>query len=458
MSDDKKIRFFVPEWVPVSNKGEEAIVLGYNDTLFPGQNAVPVVLDFAADEFYEKDGIEVYPGKYFFPTWENREFGLAWSWYRLESSFLSALRHLLDKICPRWILRKTRQLKKFEKTMKRFRAGEPARNEYEKRVYEVLSCDYIVAGHDGSFNFRECQLLDAMREHGFPYGIYGSSLRPETTEPIRLGIFDNTLEHADYIYVRNTITVDWARKHLPKSGGNVKLCPDPAFGMDPAPMEAFMAVVARHHLEQYLKSPLIVMTVCEPAPIARLTFLKILSPEQKKIAHRKLLGALTSHILDTTDARIIFLPHSLGPEKALDDRIVAEGVIANIPEDKRRDRVYLLRDDLDGRVLKRFIAQADLLIGERIHSIIGSVKVDTPFLCIGSNADYRIHGIVESMLRAEPYRYLLDDPKESELNALFDRMWSDLPRITEERKKLNRTIMSEQEEACRDILSKIRHT
>ena len=451
------LRIFVPEWVPVSNKGEEAIVLGYADTLFPGRKVIPVVLDMTADEYYEQDGIEVYPGKYFYPKWENREFGLAWSWFRLESSFLSLFRHLLDKILPSWILRKTPQLRKLEKTILRFRSGAVARNQYEKHMYKILSCDYIIAGHDGGLDIRVCQVLDVLKANGFPYGIYGSSLCPKMRDPIRIGIFDHALGGADYIYVRNPAALQWATSYLPQSGKNVKLCPDPAFGMNPAPPPELEREMDRNHAVKYMKHPVIVMTVCEPVPIARHSFSAILSPEQKKLAHRKLLKDLTEHILDTTEANIVFLPHSIGPEAALDDRIVAKSVISMIPENKRAGRVHLLQNELNGRVLKGFIGTADLLIGERIHSIIGSVKVNTPFLCIGSNADFRIHGIVETMLQAKPYRYLLDYPKAEELNSLFDHIWSSLPAIRDEREVVNRSVLAMLDNAAVDIKAKMKH-
>ena len=116
------------------------------------------------------------------------------------------------------------------------------------------------------------------------------------------------------------------------------------------------------------------------------------------------------YILEKTDANIVFLPHSIGPEKALDDRIVARSITRFMKDSS--SRVFIIEDDISGRLLKYLIAQADLLIAERIHSIIGSVKVNTPFLAIGSSADTRIRGIVGTMLHAEKRTYLLDHPKK----------------------------------------------
>lgn len=455
MSNNNTLRIFVPEWVPVSNKGEEAIVLGYTDTLFPNKKVIPVVLDMEADSFYEKDGIEVYPGKYFYPKWENREFGLAWSWYRIESSILSVCRHLLDKIFPSWILWKTNPGRKLERTIKHFQSGKTPSTQYEKYIYSILSCNYIIAGHNGGLNIRVCQLLILLKKYGFSYGIYGSSLKPKMQEPRKIQIFDQALDCADFVYVRNIKALDWAQKHLKKSRNKVNLCPDPAFGMEPVSLQEIEPIIAKNHLEGYINHQLIVVTVCEPTPISRHSFLETISPEKKKLKHRILLKNLTEHILDTTNAKIVFLPHSLGPEKALDDRIVAESVISMIPKEKKQGRVFLLRDEMSGRHLKRFIGEASLLIGERIHSIIGSVKVNTPFLCIGSNADYRIHGIVESMLQAEQFRYLLDYPKKEELQALFDTIWNNLPTITEERKKINQKVLSMLDAAAADIQKRI---
>ena len=45
----KSINIFVPEWVPLANKGEEAIVLGMADVLFPEQKVTIHLLDMKAD-------------------------------------------------------------------------------------------------------------------------------------------------------------------------------------------------------------------------------------------------------------------------------------------------------------------------------------------------------------------------------------------------------------------------
>lgn len=452
MKKTDEIHIFIPEWVPLSNKGEGAIVLGMADVLFPGQKVVPCVFDMQADHIYEQDGVKAYPGKWFYADWRTREFGLALSWERIYSSACSLLRNGLNRLFPNWIMSPQFPLRRVERTLQRYQAGFSARNEYERGLYELFACDYIIAGHNGGLDEYVCHTLNLLHRYGYRFGVFGSSLKPKVNSGPIIEIFKQTLKKADYIYVRNQIALNWSQKHMPEC--NVILAPDPAFGMKSASKAELEAVLKENNLEGFVKERrLIVLTVCEPAPIARYSFLDYKSPEQKRQIHRSLLAGLVDHILDTTDVNLLFLPHSIGPEEVLDDRIVADKVLQLVSGDKTRIRV--MRADISGRVLKELIGSADLLIAERIHSIIGSVMVGTPFISIGSNADSRIHGIVEQMLQASSRVFLLDRPEKNELYRLFDFVWNNLEQVRGEQQATNHKVLAWLEKAGLEIRQKI---
>ena len=447
--DNEVLTIFVPEWVPLTNKGEGAIVLGMGDVLFPDKTVQLSVLDMKTDIPYEKDGIKVYPGKWFYANWRSKEFGIALSWERLFSSFCSLLRNGLNKLFPQWINIPTLPLRKLDRCLYRFEQKKPARNDYERGMYEIFQCDYIIGGHNGGLNEYVCQVLSMFKKHGRHFGIFGSSLKPSVRPGAVMENFRNCMAKADFIYVRNQIALDWAKKYFPEI--DVRLTPDPAFGMLPENEKNGLTFLKNHPCGFLFKKekPLILVTSCEPTPIARKSFLDITSPIEKLQAHRKFMADFMDYILEKTDANIVFLPHSIGPEKALDDRIVARSITRFMKDSS--SRVFIIEDDISGRLLKYLIAQADLLIAERIHSIIGSVKVNTPFLAIGSSADTRIRGIVGTMLHAEKRTYLLDHPKKEEIQELFDSVWNNLPQIRQEQTVINTSVISWLSKDSQDI-------
>lgn len=445
---DKEINIFFPEWVPLANKGEGAIVLGTVDVLFPGQKVTIHLLDMETDEPYEHEGIQVYPGKWFYADWRSREFGLGLSWEKLYSSFCSLTRNGLNKIFPPWILIPQRPLSKIRKVLKKHKIGDEPANAFEKSMYTIFDCDYIIAGHNGGLDEYVCHSLNLFDSFGYKFGIFGSSLKPNLQTGPVARLFYKTIAKSQFTYVRNEIAFDWAQKYL--KGLDVKLCPDPAFGMTSAEDDELAEVISDNGLDDFLTGPLIVVTTCEPSPIARRSFLDYNTPNGKLDVHRKLLADMVKHILDTTDAKLLFLPHSLGPGQSLDDRYVADQVLKNIPE-YDMTRVKVLRADINGKKLKALIGKAELLIAERIHSIIGSVKVNTPFICIGSNADFRVHGIVCKMLKAKSRTFFLDYPKAEELKSMFSGVWNNLAEVKKEQEKTNSSVINWLNESSRDI-------
>lgn len=74
----KIYNILIPELVPLENKGEEAIVRGIADVIFPEGNYELHLFD-EIDEYKFKDGIHIYPVKWFISPWLNREFCLGFT-------------------------------------------------------------------------------------------------------------------------------------------------------------------------------------------------------------------------------------------------------------------------------------------------------------------------------------------------------------------------------------------
>jgi polysaccharide pyruvyl transferase WcaK-like protein len=410
---------FVPEWVPLQNKGEEAIVRGIADVLFPEGNCEIHLLDMV-DEYCCQDGIHVYPVQWFVSPWMNREFGLGPSWEKIRDSACSLTRNGLHKIHPGWVKSLCAPMTKTARQITQLGTGKAPSSEKEKRLLQLIHCDYIIAGHDGALDERVCHVLDIMRESGAGFGIFGVELPTSFASRAVVEVLHSTLRHSQFFYSRTAASKEIAQHCFPDL--NVGLLPDPAFGMHPASDEDIDKIIAGEGLQCFFSKPVVMCTCCEPAPIARYCFEDIGMPDLKLAAHRQLFAEMVQQIVRKYDVHILFLPHALGPGNALDDRIIARDILrrAQLPVEKAR----MLESPYSARELKGILKRSELLVAERIHSMIGATGVHRPFLCMGSRTDRRIRGIIENMLGRKEEVYFLNRPTLAGLMAKFDDVWN----------------------------------
>ena len=415
----KKYQLMMPEYVPLKNKGEEAIIRGIADVLFPEGNCDIHLLDMDADEYIYQDGIHAYPAKWFISSWLNREFGLGLSWEKIRDSACSLLRNGLHKFWPNWVKKNCIPLNRTVEQMKDLANGRSPISEKERRLLQLLACDYVVAGHDGALDERVCHIIDIMRWFGIPSGIFGLEKSASFRSRALAEVHHETLRHCKFFYCRTGATVDNIKSYFPEI--QAKLLPDPAFGMQPANDDTIDSIIEDDGLTAFFSKKVVMCTCCEPAPIARYCFEEVKQPGKKLETHRQLFAELIQYLVKKYNVNILFLPHALGPGKVLDDRLIANDILkkANLPS----ERVRLLTTECSARVLKGFLKRAEFLVAERIHSMIGATGVHTPFLCLGSNTDKRIQGIIKDMLGMGNEVYFLNRPSSDELKAKFDDVW-----------------------------------
>ncbi len=416
------IRVFVPEWVPLDNKGEEAIIYGLIDGLFPDREVEVTVLEQNIDKPMRRDGLRVWPHSWFYSPWRNRPFSLSFTPKDMFNSSMSLLRHTLE-VLPQWVRRPPAPVRRFAQAVHRFDAGLSVKRtpEYVDAVRDVANMDYIIAGHDGVLSYNEeCHVIQMLIEAGFSYGVYGTCLPLPLRTPHVRSLYRRTFEQAQYFYTRNPGGVEWARAHLP--GLDVRSAPDPAFAMKPAPAKAVQAIIEHEGLTSFFESPVVMMTVVENDVTMRFAFKKHRSAQAKLRKHLDFLAELVTYLVETKGANVLFLPHCIGPSRRADDRRVARDVIsrAHLSE----DRVRILNSEYDARELKGLVGRADLLVAERIHSLIGAIGVHTPFLCLGSQSDDRCTGIIGELCGCGDLVYSMDYPAVDMLRDTIDRIWS----------------------------------
>lgn len=409
--------FLVPELVPLENKGEEAIVRGIGDVIFPDQRYEIHLFD-EVDEYYFKNGIHVYPVKWFMSPWLNREFCLGLSYEKLRDSFQSLVRNLLHKFYPKWVVKKDSGLIKTIFEINAIKEGRDVSSKY-RGLENLLKVNYIVAGHDGAMDERVCHVIEEMKKiFNIPLGVFGIEFPQKFKSDYIVSEQYRVLKDAMFFYCRTDASKQVVDKYFPTIEAQVM--PDPAFGMSPAELEEVDAYLDEKGLLELFDKETIVCTTCETGPISRYCFESISSPSGKLESHRDFYGKILESITSNLDVNILFLPHAIGPGKALDDRHVAREVISRVANNSK---IYLLDDDISGVLLKGIIAKSDFLIAERIHSMIGAVGVNTPFLCLGSETDRRIHGILFKMVGAKDNIVYMNNPCLENAIEKFNNLW-----------------------------------
>lgn len=440
----KTYHIFVPEWVPLENKGEEAIIRGMADVLFPEGNVEIHLIEMGADEYRFQDGIHIYPGKWFFSPWLTREFGLGASWEKVRDSACSLVRNGLHKFWPGWVKLWCGPLPVTYRQMKNFISGHPMADKKRQHLQQLLDCDYVVAGHDGALDERVCHVIDVMAEFGKACGVFGIEYGTSFKSKAIIEVMQKTLQRCEFFYCRTVSSLETVRHYL--SDIYAELLPDPAFGMRSAPENLIDRIIAKEKLELFFSKPVVMCTCCEPPPISRFCFEEVKQPHMKLMFHRQLFAELIQYIVREYDVNVLFLPHALGPGKALDDRWIARDILhrAQLPV----ERACLLATECSARELKGFLKRAEFLVAERIHSMIGATGAHTPFLCMGSHTDRRIHGIIEEMLGMQDAVYFLNRPEISELKVKFDDVWQRRTALQQRLSDVDATLSSQLEMAA----------
>jgi len=440
-----KIHILCPEYVPLENKGEEAIIRGTIDVVFPEYNCEYHIIDTNNKSYSFKNGIHIYPGSLFFSNWRSQEFGLGLSWERIYASACSLLRNGLNKFFPFWISKPHKQAK----VLKEYLSGKRiVPKKYLESIDQLKKVEFIIAGHNGGLDEYVCHILNELHSVNIPFGIFGSSMKPNLKEKAILNVFEKTFASSKFNIARNPIGYEWANKNFPNQQFELK--PDPAFGMIPEDKSKIEELIKDQALGIYFKKPVIMFTTAEPAPIARYSFEKSIGTVQKLNAHRAFLAQTLKLIHDNHDVNILFLPHTIGPEIKMDDRVIASDVIKKAGL-QSSNRIKLLMGDFTAKQLKGLIAKADFLVAERVHSIIGAIGVNTPFMCLASKHDTRVNGILKIQMKLGNYIYYLADPNSQEafekFNLLYDQRMNSVTKL----KKLNKTIDQELTSSGRKI-------
>jgi len=368
-----KLTILLADYLPLANKGEEAILRGIQD-MFGGPEAVETCIFTHTEHAGRVDDINVFPVEWGFRiagrllTWRQR------TWRRV----LSCLGQRLGFYGRAWRMARSRH--------PRF---EPLRSYFDR-------CHLVLVGHDAMFSPETCAMIHVAHAAGKPVGILGAGFElNRRMRPFAVPVYRKAVEESRFVVLRERRTLRLLREI--SGSEKLRLAPDPAFAMAPAPADETSAYLNRVGFLQTARErgrPVVLVTVCEKSVAFRASFRRCTGLDAKRDAHVRFVARLLDGLIRERGASVMFLPHAIEPGIG-NDVEVARRIRAQMASPQHHH--WILEDDVSPRLLKGIIATADFLVGERTHSLIGAVDVGTPFVALTNTTDGRTHDIIGDM-------------------------------------------------------------
>lgn len=394
------LHILIADYVPLANKGEEAIVRGIEDMLSEGR-PVSLGLFDKVPQIVVRGNVTVFPADWIFRFEGNstlfgraRVLAQAWIALQLRAGVYGPIRNLTPAGAER-----CRPLQEF----------------FER-------AEYVLVGHDGVFCVESCGIIHLARRHGKRTGILGASAGIGGGRFYKAGLYRRALEESDFCVFREEHSRE-SMKQVCRDPGKLMVAPDPAFAMRPEPPETARECLERDpHYRQAKQAgrPIVAVTALEKGRVFAY-FRPDLQGQAKQQAHAAYLAAILDALIARYHAFILFLPHSV--EAGASDLVAARHVAEQMkwsPND-----YAILEQDCGARLLKGIIGLCEFLVGERTHSLIGAASMGTPFAAMTNRRDTRTHGIVGRMCRCEQQIMDMDAIGSTEatqaISGLFER-------------------------------------
>lgn len=399
------INIVIPEPIPSMNKGEIAILDGLREALkLYGEYNLSVY----SPPFIIDDDIRNAKGQY------NVVGGI--DLFDLENAFLENPiprgRFYFFKTWGKLILFSL--VYKMNKTLSKALFNDPL-------LLSIADADLILANHDGMLNYLHFYLVLSGKIMGKPVALYGggNDLKGRSSFKVRK-FFQFAVKHSIICTVRDPGSYDYLIENdVPAA--SVHLFPDPAVMLPPCDNDRVFEILNQEGVPLPDEKPLYGLIPVRGGIVFNKSFTAETDLEKKHALRVNLWVNVLTHLIDTTEAHFVFLPHCIGPGKANDDRRMSRDIFNALPEDKKQ-RVTLIESDFTAGELKGLMKNFQYVLGERTHGLIGSVSAATPCIALTTEEDLRMHYIMENMFERSTYN--LNNPDVEELKQILSDEWS----------------------------------
>lgn len=368
----------IADYVPVANKGEEAIIRGIEDLLHDGR-CIKIGLFDNVDAPVTTGNITAFPRHWLFQA-EGAAF----------SGLVSRPRQLLTEMRLSVLM----LFGYYSKLRNLFISSDASPGPLQKFVEKA---EYVLVGHDGVFGVESCGVIMLCRKFGKVVGILGAGVGGRWYRRIYQNpVYSKAIPQSSFCIFRERSSFEYIRD-LCGDRCDPILAPDPAFAMRPAEAGAVREVLEKHSsykLASQKGRPIVTATVLERGIVY--SFFEPDNPQaDKPTAHAEYLACIFDTLIRQRNAFILFLPHSI--EKEHSDVEAAHRVTAVM--NSAPENYLIIEDDLSPRLLKGIIRESDFLVGQRAHSLIGAVSTATGFAGLTNRRDRRMYEILGEMCR-----------------------------------------------------------
>jgi len=400
----RPLRVVIPESIPTRNRGEAAILDGIRESLaFCGECELTVFSPptrIADDEEYANGRYRVVGGLDLFST-ETRDRGIPDPHGRLR--FYMRLGTLLLFSVVYRLSRRLASL--FFK---------------DPLLRAIASADLVVAGHDGMLTPDHFYLALALRVMKKPLALYGGSHGMQGRKKLRIRKY---LQYLVNNSILCTVRDQRAKEFFTANDvppEKVHVFPDPAVLLKPCDDRRGREILQLEGIPAPEQTPLYALIPVRGGVVLSTSFSAEKDMERKHELRVGLWKEIVMHLLKTTNAHLVFLPHCTGPVFRNDDRRMNRDVFEAIPAD--RDRLSLVDTPYTASELKGVMKLCDFVLGERTHALIGAVSVGTSCIALTTREDLRMHAVIEDGFGRVTYN--LNSPDIDKLNELLNMEWN----------------------------------
>lgn len=401
---ERVVKIVIPEMIPSQNKGEAAILAGMIETFRCLGNTELTLFSTTLKEDrerYKKYGIKI----------------VAYEKNRLMDSRIRLLRRIGDIytvirffICG---------------LMFRFKIKRPLGWFCNECWKALLDSDLIIMGHDNimvnGIWIRGLAILLFTKISNKRIAVYETSIGPVQNSIIKL-LTKYCLNKVDLVTVREPISYEYVKK-LGIRNTKVFLTADTAFLLKPISKKEVLEIFSKEGIDH--KKPIIGVTVTKFIADHALTN----TNKDKEIKYEKFIKIIADtldHLIESFGITIIFIPHSVGPTKKHDDRIIARDIINLI---KNKSMVRNIEKEYSPEELKGIIGQCDLLIGSRTHSLIAAAGMNVPMVALTYTTRNKTNGIIGIMLGQDEWLYNVEKISFTTLVNKTEQAWSNIDKI-----------------------------